>query len=63
MLTVDVFWSDEDGGFIAADRANPSTSGFGDSEEEALRQFSVAIGLVRAWEDDQPEAQKKKGGE
>jgi predicted RNase H-like HicB family nuclease len=43
---VNVFWSDEDGGFIATAPDLPGSSAFGDSQTEALAQIEHAI---EAW--------------
>jgi predicted RNase H-like HicB family nuclease len=39
------FYSDEDKGFIAAVPELPGCSAFGETEEEALAEVKVAIGL------------------
>ena len=41
-----IFWSDEDGGFIATCPEFPNLSGFGESEQEALSELGVALELA-----------------
>lgn len=43
--TIEIFYSDEDKGFIAVVPEQPGCSAFGESEEEALREVKTAIGL------------------
>jgi len=42
---IEIFYSDEDGGYIATAPELPGCSAFGDTEEEALKQVKVAIDL------------------
>jgi predicted RNase H-like HicB family nuclease len=42
---VDIFWSEEDGGFIANVPELPYCSAFGKTYEEALREARVAMDL------------------
>jgi predicted RNase H-like HicB family nuclease len=41
----DVFWSEEDGGYIATCPDFPGLSAFGESEEEALSEGKAALRL------------------
>jgi predicted RNase H-like HicB family nuclease len=41
----DVFWSEEDGGYIATCPDFPGLSAFGESEEQALSEGKVALRL------------------
>ncbi len=43
--TIEIFYSDEDGGFIAVVPELPGCSAFGVTEEEALEEVKVAIEL------------------
>ncbi len=40
---IDIFWSDEDGAFIAVVPDLPYCSAWGDTYEDALREVQVAI--------------------
>jgi len=42
---IEIFFSDEDEGFIAVVPELPGCSAFGETEEEALSEGKVAIGL------------------
>lgn len=42
---IEIFYSDEDGGFIAVVPELPGCSAFGATEEEALEEVKVAIEL------------------
>jgi len=42
---IEIFFSDEDEGFIAVVPELPGCSAFGETEEEALQEVKVAIGL------------------
>ena len=42
---IEIFFSDEDEGFIAVVPELPGCSAFGETEEEALREVKVAIDL------------------
>jgi predicted RNase H-like HicB family nuclease len=42
---VDIFWSEEDGGFIANVPELPYCSAFGETYEEALREVRIAMDL------------------
>jgi predicted RNase H-like HicB family nuclease len=42
---VDIFWSEEDGGFIANVPELPYCSAFGDTYEEALQEVRIAMDL------------------
>jgi predicted RNase H-like HicB family nuclease len=42
---VDIFWSEEDGGYIANVPELPHCSAFGESYEEALREARIAMDL------------------
>ena len=48
---IEIFFSDEDEGFIAVVPELPGCSVFGETEEEALSEVKVAIGL---WLDTAP---------
>jgi predicted RNase H-like HicB family nuclease len=52
--TTEIFYSDEDEGYIAVVPELPGCSAFGETEEEALKEIKVAIKL---W----IEAAKKEG--
>jgi len=41
----DIFWSDEDQGYIATCPDFPGLSAFGDTEEEALQEAKTALKL------------------
>jgi predicted RNase H-like HicB family nuclease len=43
---IEIFWSDEDDGFVAVARDLPGCSAFGVTREEALREIEDAI---EAW--------------
>jgi predicted RNase H-like HicB family nuclease len=42
---VEIFYSEEDEGYIAVAPELPGCSAFGETEEEALREIKVAIDL------------------
>jgi predicted RNase H-like HicB family nuclease len=42
---VDIFWSEEDGGYIANVPELPHCSAFGETYEEALREARIAMDL------------------
>jgi predicted RNase H-like HicB family nuclease len=42
---VEIFYSEEDEGYIAVAPELPGCSAFGETEEEALREINVAIDL------------------
>ncbi len=42
---IEIFYSDEDEGFIAVVPELPGCSAFGETEEEALAEIKVAMGL------------------
>ena len=42
---IEIFYSDEDKGYIAAAPELPGCSAFGNTEEEALKEIKVAIDL------------------
>lgn len=42
---IEIFYSDEDQGYIAIAPELPGCSAFGETEEEALREIKVAISL------------------
>lgn len=42
---IEIFYSDEDEGYIAAAPELPGCSAFGSTEEEALKEIKVAISL------------------
>ena len=54
--TIEIFYSEEDGGYIAIVPELPGCSAFGETEEEALKEIKIAIEL---W----IEAAKKEGRE
>lgn len=54
--TIEIFYSEEDEGYIAVVPELPGCSAFGETEEEALREIKTAIEL---W----IEAAKKEGRE
>lgn len=41
----DIFWSEEDGGYIATCPDFPGLSAFGETEEDALKEAKTALGL------------------
>ena len=43
--TIELFYSEDDGGYIAVVPELPGCSAFGESEEEALREAKIAIDL------------------
>lgn len=43
--TVEIFYSEEDDGYIAVAPELPGCSAFGETEEEALKEIRVAVGL------------------
>ena len=43
--SIEIFYSEEDGGYIALAPELPGCSAFGETEEEALREIKVAIDL------------------
>jgi predicted RNase H-like HicB family nuclease len=45
----DVFWSEEDGGYIATCPDFPGLSAFGETEEEALSEGKGAVRLLLEW--------------
>ena len=42
---INIFWSDEDGMYVAAVPELPGCSAFGDTYDEAVREVQVAMGL------------------
>jgi predicted RNase H-like HicB family nuclease len=44
--TIHIFWSDEDGGFIALCDEFPGLSAFGETRETALQEAQVALDLM-----------------
>ena len=42
---IEIFYSEEDGGYIAVAPELPGCSAFGETEEEALREIKVAMEL------------------
>ena len=54
--TIEIFYSEEDEGYIAVVPELPGCSAFGETEEEALKEIKIAIEL---W----IEAAKKEGRE
>ncbi|NOZ77535.1 MAG: type II toxin-antitoxin system HicB family antitoxin, partial [Euryarchaeota archaeon] len=42
---VEIFYSEEDGGYIAIAPELPGCSAFGETEEEALKEIKVAVAL------------------
>ena len=54
--TIEIFYSEEDDGYIAVVPELPGCSAFGETEEEALKEIKIAIEL---W----IEAAKKEGRE
>ena len=44
--TIQIFWSEEDAGFIAICRDFPGLSAFGESREEALSEAEIALDLM-----------------
>jgi predicted HicB family RNase H-like nuclease len=65
----EVFWSEEDDGFIARLVEFPSLSSFGASEERALRELHVAVGnwlaalKKRGQEPPEPFSEREYSGE
>lgn len=45
--SAEIFWSEDDDGWIAIDRLRPGCSAFGNSEQMALRQLQDAR---KAWD-------------
>jgi predicted RNase H-like HicB family nuclease len=43
---IQIFWSEEDEGFIAVCQEFPGLSAFGESREEALNEAEVALDLM-----------------
>jgi predicted RNase H-like HicB family nuclease len=43
--SIELFYSEEDGGYIAMAPELPGCSAFGETEEEALKEIKVAIDL------------------
>jgi len=43
--TIEIFYSEEDEGYIAVVPELPGCSAFGESEEEALKEVKIATGL------------------
>jgi predicted RNase H-like HicB family nuclease len=43
--SIEIFYSQEDGGYIALAPELPGCSAFGESEEEALKEIKIAIDL------------------
>ncbi|MFQ6072802.1 MAG: type II toxin-antitoxin system HicB family antitoxin [Methanosarcinales archaeon] len=43
--TIEIFYSEEDGGYIAVAPELPGCSAFGETEEEALKEIKIAIEL------------------
>jgi len=43
--SIEIFYSEEDGGYIALAPELPGCSAFGETEEEALKETKVAIDL------------------
>ena len=44
--TIQIFWSGDDGGFIAICRDFPGLSAFGESREDALAEAEIALDLM-----------------
>ncbi len=44
--TIQIFWSEEDEGFIAICRDFPGLSAFGESREDALAEAEIALDLM-----------------
>lgn len=60
---IEIFYSEEDGGYIAVAPELPGCSAFGETEEEALREIKVAIDLwLEAAEKEHREIPKPQGG-
>ena len=58
---VDIFWSEEDGGFIANFPELPNLSAFGQTYEEALREARIAMDLyLSALREEGKEAPKPR---
>lgn len=49
----DIFWSEEDQGYIATCPDFPGLSAFGDTEEDALQEAKTALGLFVCTLNDQ----------
>jgi predicted RNase H-like HicB family nuclease len=45
MYAIEIFYSDEDGGYIAVVPELPGCSAFGRTEEEALKEVKIAMSL------------------
>jgi len=60
---IDIFWSDEDGGFIANVPELPYCSAFGETYEEALQEARAAMELYLSVlrEEEDKEAPTLKG--
>jgi predicted RNase H-like HicB family nuclease len=59
---VDIFWSEEDGGYIANVPELPNLSAFAETYEEALREVRIAMDLyLSALREAGKEAHKPRG--
>jgi predicted RNase H-like HicB family nuclease len=59
---VDIFWSEEDGGYIANVPELPNLSAFAETYEEALREVRIAMDLyLSALREAGKEAPKPRG--
>lgn len=62
--TIEIFYSEEDEGYIAVVPELPGCSAFGETEEEALKEVKVAIELwIEAAKKEGREIPKPKGKE
>ena len=61
---IEIFYSEEDGGYIATVPELPGCSAFGKTEEEALKEIKVAMELwIEAAEKEGREIPRPKGKE
>jgi predicted RNase H-like HicB family nuclease len=62
--TIEIFYSEEDEGYIAVVPELPGCSAFGESEEEALKEVKIAIDLwietAKKWNREIPKPVEKE---
>lgn len=62
--TIEIFYSEEDEGYIAVAPELPGCSAFGKTEEEALQEIKIAINLwLEVAQQEHREIPKPKGAE
>lgn len=54
-MGINVFWSDDDEGYIATDDTRPGCSAFGETEDEARREL---IWAQEAWDEARRKAEQ-----